>query len=333
MLRLFGVACVLVGLWASAQPGKDNVALQRARANIEALSYAEALRALEDAWQTPGNDRETVLEILRLQGLVATTLQQPGRAQAWFGMLLYLDPGATLPVDEWGPKPLRLLEELRAATDPQDVLRFQVLPPEGERPRVRVAQDRLKWGESVRFHFRAPQGAWSTQVVPLAEGEAELDGAPPGLAWWAELLGERVRALAQVGSAQAPLTTRGAGVAAAALAWPRPDFSRRQWTGVGLAATGVVALGGGAVLGLRAAASRAQITSAPRDDQGRVSGLTRRQALELDTRARRQAVAGNVLAGLGVMVAAAGAAIFFTAPAPSLDVTVLRGGVAVAGSL
>ncbi len=364
MLSLPGLACTLLVLGVSqtvepevASTGSStraNVHLERALEAIDALQYGEALGALDEAWQVEGNDRETVIEIVKLQGLVASTLNQAGRAQAWFGILLYLEPNFVLTVDEWGPRPFRLFAEIKAVTGPEDVLRFEADTSKPGTARVVLPQDRLGLVQSVRFHHRAAGVAvesssnWSMQTVAVSGGAASLEFTT-GIEneWFAELLGERERVLARSGSPSAPLRSgaSAAAVAQAFVAGPAkkveghrpfaafaPPFSQRQWGGVALAAGGLVTLGAGGVFGAQSASARETIDTAARDAQGRVTGLTRSEALALDRRMRGQAVAANILFGAGVALAGAGVGLFFTSPNATVGVSAAPGAVAMSGS-
>lgn len=92
--------------------------------------------------------------------------------------------------------------------------------------------------------------------------------------------------------------------------------------------------GVGLVLGLMSNDARAKVTNAPRDDLGRVTGLTQREASALEASARGQATVANVLFGVGGGLAAAGVVLIILGPSaePAVALSPAPGGVVVTGS-
>src|SRR5688572_13755520 len=107
----------------------ENEHLQKARQIVEELQYAEAAHALDAAWNSAGNDRETVLEILRLQAVVAATLGQPERARQLFRTLCYLAPDFVLSTADLGPKVTALFYEARGRILIDGALEFVAAVP------------------------------------------------------------------------------------------------------------------------------------------------------------------------------------------------------------
>ncbi|HEY1086193.1 MAG TPA: hypothetical protein VGE37_00815, partial [Archangium sp.] len=80
----------------AAPPAK----LVEARKLIDDLELEAALKALDAADKTEGNDRATVLEIYLLQGVAFGTLGKDAKTRDSFRKLLMLNPNAALPPDQ-----------------------------------------------------------------------------------------------------------------------------------------------------------------------------------------------------------------------------------------
>jgi hypothetical protein len=108
---------------------------------------------------------------------------------------------------------------------------------------------------------------------------------------------------------------------------------RRPLGGAVLGA-GVVAAGIGVFFGLQANDARKKFNSADRDDLGRVTSISQREAQALEASAHDQAVLANVLFGVGGGLAAAGLVLIIIGPdsAPSVALSPAPGGVVVSGS-
>jgi hypothetical protein len=130
------------------------------------LRYADAARALEEARAQPGNDRDALLEILEMQGVVAGMLQQPAKARAAFQTLLVLAPDHRLTGD-YAPRVVTPFFEAKAWVNDQDaaVHLEAATGSEGARPlAVQVNKDLLGLGRTVRFYLREGAG-WTAYVV------------------------------------------------------------------------------------------------------------------------------------------------------------------------
>ena len=349
LIRWAAPALLLAGA-ALAQPSSKNPNLERAQKILEELKYAEAAKSLDAAWNTPGNDHETVLEILKLQAVVAATLGQFDRARQLFRSLLYLAPDYELPEADLGPKVISTFFEAKGRVTADNVLRFEALPTERDEQRVQqigvsVKADPLKLARSVRFHTRIGVDNWQIKDARLTEGTASLPIEAPSLEWWAELLGEKDRVLALVGSPGKPLLTAKAApvatspsllppptpapeVSLEATAASRPNLKPFAYAAAG---AGVVALIAGIGVGAKAASIKGEIDGAMRESDGAISGISRSRAVELNDQMQGKASAANALFVTGAVLVGTGVALYFlsgdvkVAPTPS--------GVVVGGNL
>jgi hypothetical protein len=102
----------------------------------------------------------------------------------------------------------------------------------------------------------------------------------------------------------------GAAVGKQVAAAERPNLLVRFWPSWAGLATGVALLTPGVVLGATATADRAKLTDAPRDEAGRIVGITKAEAEAMQDDASSKALIGNVLMGAGAAVAVTGAVLF-----------------------
>ncbi|HVE81344.1 MAG TPA: hypothetical protein VND93_00785 [Myxococcales bacterium] len=301
-----------------------NPDLGRAVDLMDELKYPEAARVLEAARKRPGNDRATLLQILELQGVVASTLDQAERARGFYRALVSIDPDYKLSRD-YAPRVVTPFLEAKSWISRRGALQLQADPAPARGPisavGVKVPSDPVKLAKEVRFHWRADGGPWRTEQVPLAAGRASAPVAAQRLEWWAELLGEAQAVLAQEGSEQRPVAwgaprlelpppprTETAKplpprVPAAALA-EAPVPAPVSW---GLIALGGASAGVAGYFGWRSSDARARIAAAEVGADGLTRGLTQKDAYALDAQARQDAVVANVLFGAGAAVAAGGA--------------------------
>lgn len=318
-----------------------NPNLEHAQKILEELKYTEAARSLEAAWATPGNDRETVLEILKLQAVVAATVGQTDRARTFFRSLLYLAPDFDLQEGDLGPKTMSLYYEAKGRVTADNVLVFERLPTEKDavtvrRISVRVKSDPLKLGLTVRFHARVVKSQWEVKDSPLVENSASVVVGGAAVAWWAELLGEKDRTLARVGSLDQPIVdstpaaTQAPPAPAAAVSRPREPLNLRPLS-YGLAGAGALAAVTGLIFGISSNNAKGELDAAARDSAGRITGITRVQGLALDDRVRTRATVADTLFVTAVALVGTGALLFYVSR--DVKVGVSPAGVAIAGSL
>jgi hypothetical protein len=191
---------------------------------------------------------------------------------------------------------------------------------------VERTRDPLKMVRRVRFHLKPLDQGWTERLAELADKSASVSAEGASVSWWAEALGERDAVLLAVGSEAAPLL---AGEPSAPVAEQReppmspvpPDWaltrarpakgpSPLRLVACGAWGAGVVALGVGAVLGALSSSARAQLDGAATTPAGVVTGLTQKQAYQLDATVRSEATAANVLFAVGGALAVTGLVLF-----------------------
>ena len=331
---------LLLALPAWGEPSNPDLA--RARQLLDELRYSEASRALEAARAHPGNDRDTLLRILELQGVVAAMLQQPAKARAAFQTLAVLAPDHQLRGD-YAPRVVTPFFEAKGwVAEEQAALQLEPSATKTESfvesLTVQIKKDVLNMGHAVRFHLRADGAAWREVALPLEEGKASLAVKAERVQWWAELLDESQAVLALVGSETVPLNelsprlealTRAPTVPTETSSWSfGPPMRIASYALLGVAAgTGVT----GGYFGLRSRSARAEVEGAAVDENGVTTGLTQRQALELDQRARSSARLANILFGVAGATAIAGGTLWVLGKPVTVSATPV--GVTVGGEL
>ncbi|KFE60151.1 hypothetical protein [Hyalangium minutum] len=318
-LLVFTLALLLAPVAWGQTPNPD---LSRARESLEALRYSEATKALEAARARPGNDRETLLQILELQGVVAAMLNQSAKARTAFQTLAVLAPEHQLTGD-YAPRVVTPFFEAKGwVADQNAELRFETAPAEKtghniESLAVQATSDVLKLGRSVRFHLHPEGNTWTEQESPLVGGQASVEVKGERIRWWAELLDEQQAVLAQVGSAEAPLTELSPRLEALARALTEPvnpedsgSHSSLRTASYALlgAAVGTGAAGG--YFGWRSRSARKELEDAPVNEQGVTVGITQREAVALDERARSSAKVANILFGVAGATAIVGGTLW-----------------------
>lgn len=319
--------------------------LEEARKLIDDLEMEAALKALDAADKTEGNDRATVVEIYTLQGIAFGTLSKEAKTRDSFRKLLMIAPEATLPND-LPPRvrtPFFEAKEWVGANGPLTVTGDATLG-EGQVKSVTlvVSKDVLRLARTARFHLRATDGSKQTVDVPITGGKAEAVVGKAGVAWWAEVLSDRKGVILMVASASEP---RQAGEVAPVAQGPNPLEVQTQagapvpggWrrpTGFVLLGAGAVAAGIGVALGVSSAGARSRLTNATKDDQGRVTSITQAEAGPLEASANTQAAVANVLFGVGGALGAAGVVLVILGPSsePTVALSPAPGGLLVTGS-
>lgn len=328
-------------LWATpAALAVPNPRLVEARKLIDDLEFEAAVKALDAADKTAGNDRETVLEILTLQGVAFGTLGKEAKTRDSFRKLLMLAPGATLPADLPPRVRTPFLEAKEWAGTNGPLTARPGVELEGglvQSVRLTLEKDLLRQARAARFHL-AIEGVEQIVEAPFTAGEAVARVGRPAVSWWAEVLSERKGVLLEVGSAREPRQARTGDHPVAAATGVRTDAGPvsggwRRPTGFVLLGAGAVAAGVGLVLGAQSAAARAQLTNAARDEQGRVTGLKQAEAGPLEASANAQASLANVLFGVGGALGAAGVVFVVLGPVsePAVALSPAPGGLVATG--
>lgn len=335
-LHLLLAGLLLASSPVAAQIATANPELQRAQKYLEDLKYADAVKALDAAWSTPGNGLQTVLEILKLQAVTAATLGQQDRARVLFRTLIYLAPDFTLPEADLGPRVLALYFEAKGRVSVEGALRVEAGPAQKGLRAVHAVSvnvhDPQRLVKRVRFHTRLEGAGWKAQLAPLEGSRAALAVDASSIAWWAELLGENERVLGAIGTAVAPLTAAVAQPAAPA----QPEVAVSAGTNLKpaayvLAGTGALAAIAGLVFGIRSNNWKKQIEGADRDMNGVVIGITREKALSSNAELRTSATIANTLFITAAALAGTGIALYVLSP--GMQVTATPAGVALAGAL
>lgn len=329
-------ACLLSATPVSAASPK----LDEARKLIDDLEMESALKALDAADKTEGNDRATVLEIWLLQGIAFGTASKEAKTRDSFRKLLMLAPESTLPPD-LPPRvktPFFEAKEWAGTNGPTTaVATADFTGGVVKVVRVSMQKDLLRLGRTARFHLNTGAGE-QTVDVPFTQGKAEAPVDKPHVFWWAEVLSERKATLITLNSAAAP---REDGEAVVASAEPIPSVQKeapvsggwRRPTGFVLLGAGAVAAGVGAILGAQSSAARNRITNAERDAEGRVTSITQAEAGPLEASANTQATVANVLFGVGGALGAAGLVLVIIGPThePTVALSPAPGGLVVHG--
>jgi hypothetical protein len=326
----------------------SNADLKRAEELAAEYKYAEARAALQKARASKGLDRGSLLKVLELTGVVAAQLKQADKAQAAFRELLILDPTRTLS-GEYAPKVMTPFLEAQKQVKESGGLELDAevatAPGRVDSITVKVKRDPLGVGEQVRFHVQSASGAWRALAVPLTDYQAVLPTGGSEVYWWAELLGANEVQLALLGSPTEPRAEKvklpePAQVAEAA---PAPTkIIKIQETqsplrpiSYVLVGGALVAAGGGAYFGVRSSEAFTALDKVERDDQGRVTNLTERQAYELDKQGKEHATIANVLFISAGALAATGIVLWIVGMPKEVEVAIgpAPGGVVFAGTL
>lgn len=322
------------------------------------LQYAEARGALEAAIKRPGNDRETLLKIYELQGIVYATLNDAAKAGKAFQTLCVMDPERKLSGD-YPPRVMTPFYEARGRAGDLGKLELKALPAATGNGRVgqlavELASDPLKLVKKVKFHVRQDGGAWVELPADPSGKSFSVGVDAVKVEWWADGIGDRDAVFAQVGSEAQPKvdTASGAPVATKdpSLAPPPPPaeeerivtskssgggLSAGRLAGIAMIAGGAVAAGVGAVFGVMANQAKAKIDSAELDGMNRVIGITQREAYQLDSQVRTNATLANVLFVAGGLLAAGGVVVFLaggSSSSGSVSLAPAGSGVVLTGS-
>ena len=341
-----------VALLAAVANGAPNPKIGEARKQFEDLDFEKAARTLAAAEATPGNDREQVLEILQLQGIVFGTMNKEAKARDAFRELLTLSPDFTLEgnhpprvrtpfyeAKEWVDSNIPLQLEPRAMFD-TTVTALTVL----------VKKDTLRLAKGARFLIdQGPEPR--SRDVAFVNGVAKVELDAPKVAWRVQVLGAKDAVVLELG----PFTHQGSSAPAVAAATTTPttvaptmtptppptataSTTEGSWmrpTSYGVLGAGAVALGVGVVFGVMANEARTRVTGAMTNEGGLITSVTQRDAAALEARMKQQGTIANVLFGVGGGLLAAGAILFFvgapTANGTQVSLNLSPAGIAVTG--
>ncbi|MFT3712256.1 MAG: hypothetical protein QM817_31815 [Archangium sp.] len=338
--------CVVAATLAVAPPE-----LKNAEGLMAKYKYAEAQAQLKKARAAKGLDRASLLRILELQGIAAGQQRQAGPATQAFSELLTLDPGHKL-AEEFAPRVMTPFFEAGQAVNEAGALELKAAAVSASNGRltalnVEVPKDALKLVRSLVFHISI-NAPWSTRTVPLEGGKASTPVDATEVQWWAELLGENDAQLVVLGSESNPLVATPPAPMVSATAPPplppsaEPVVTKSASSGGAVRTASffvmggaVVAAGVGAFFGVRSSTALGSITGATRDDQGRITSLTEREAAARGAQAASDGLIANILFVSAGVVAAAGIVMFIVGgPETPARVTLAPalGGFALSGS-
>jgi hypothetical protein len=346
-------ACV-VAVALSANPD-----LEKAVRLVGDLQYAEAQGALDAALKRTGNDRDTLVHIYELQGIVYGTLNQATKAAKAFQTMLVLDPDHK-PGGDNPPRVMTPFYEARGRA--ADLGKLDAKPLTAAVAGGRVAQlavevtaDPLKMVKKVRFHFKVDDKPWADPSAEVVGKNASVNTDGYSVKWWAQVLGDRDAVLVEIGSdagprqegSPAPVVSNDIKVAprddVAAPPLPPPTTARASVSegpstmrvaSLGLMGAGVVALGVGVALGVLSFVDRNAVNNATRNQTGVVTGIKQTDAYALDATVRWAAPAANVLFAVGGALALGGVLLFILSPSSSGSLALVPSGpgLSLAGS-
>jgi hypothetical protein len=216
VMRTGAVAGLLLSSMAAASPTLD-----RARALVGDLKYAEAGKVLQAAEAATGNTRADLIEIYELEGIVFGSLNKAEAAQLAFARLLSLDPEhklngkfaprVTTPFYEAKGKahemgPLTAVPGAGYAAEKVTSLGFTLKDPASIAKKliVTVSEDGKPWR-------KVTLAASQQLLVPVSATQ---------LYWFAVVLGDHDAVLLEVASAAAPTLQR---APTATIVEPRPE--------------------------------------------------------------------------------------------------------------
>lgn len=342
LTALVAVLCMSLPALAGSPPR-----LVEARKLIDDLEMEAALKALLEAEKAEGNDRASVLEIYLLQGIAFGSLGRDAKTRDSFRKLLMLDPQAKLPADQ-PPRVRTPFTEAKdwALTNGPLTVSAEAVVEQGlvKHLAVSVQKDVLRQARVARVHWKTTGGAEQVVDVPLTAGAAEAPVSGASVTWWVEVLSDKKGVIAEVGTAAQPRQDPAPSVKAAPVAVEGGGLEVREtrvvsggWrrpTGLVLLGAGAVAAGVGAIFGVQSSGSRASLAGAATDGEGRVTGLTQRDAATLEAQANSQATLANVLFGVGGALGAAGLVFTILGPVtePVVTLAPAPGGAVVRGS-
>ncbi|MFT3841120.1 MAG: hypothetical protein QM723_29280 [Myxococcaceae bacterium] len=182
--------------------------LEKARRSMLEKKPGDAAKAVEAALKTPGNSRETLIELYELKGLSQAEMGQAPKAIEAFLDLLELDPVHEL-AGKHSAKVTTAFKQARKQQGEGLEIKQAKAGLDGKGRVIRIAlkvkNDERHLVEKVVFHYRADSGQWT-------DGDGELSGMyaafsldAASVEWWAEVKGLNDAALAKVGSQDQPV--------------------------------------------------------------------------------------------------------------------------------
>lgn len=331
--------CAVLLCVASVAFAEDGAALlERAKTQLDDLDADGAVKTLALAEKQPGNARATLEELHLWRGIAFGVLGNKSAMQEAFRWLLLVKPDAKLPADQ-PPKVQTPFYEAKAWVEGVGPMTFtpsaEVAQGKLSALSVKVERDALRLVRGVRFHLLV-DGVAREQEEALHTGVATTPVAATKVSWWAEVLTDNEGVLATVGSASAPRVDAAAespAVASVSQA-PASDGAWRRPFGGALLGAGAAAAIAGGIVGVLSRMDRDQVNNATSDDSGRITSLTQREAVALESAARTKAGVANALFITGGALAAVGVVFVIWGPGekPLAQLTPTPGGLLISGS-
>lgn len=297
------VALALSAVLAAQPPAQR---LAEARRLVDDLQYEKALKAVDAALAQGDIDHETLVGLYELAGIAYATLDKTAKAKESFQQLLSIAPEYQLSKN-LPPRTRTPFFEAKTWLGNVSPVSASVEPVRAggvvTELVIVVKDNALVAARSTRVTLSVPGKAVETLALKLEGKRASTPVGAPTVAWKVEVLGDK--GVLHVASGEAkpvevispppppPVVTAAGGT------WKRT-------TGIVLGAAGLAALVGGGVFGWLSADARARISSAERDMNGTVTGITQVQAAQLDAAARSNATIANALFIAGGVLAASG---------------------------
>lgn len=280
-------------------------ALHEATRALDDLQYQAALDKLPAESAISGWRKEEVLEGFSTRALALLGLKRDGEAKQVFQRLFSIAPEWVLP-DQYGPRVRTFVSSVRA-----EAVRNGVLSVRFEGGVLRITRDPFGLGKELEVSWREPEGAWQSTKMSLEDRQPAPWPREKRLEVWGRVLGLEGSTLYEWASENAPIRLEPQAVVSVAggkEAAARP-LGMFGIVGIGAGAVGVIsaAIGVGFAVDSQAA-ERAQ-ANATRDDEGRITSPTQRQAFELDRQAASSAGAATAFFVTGGALVAAGATL------------------------
>lgn len=296
--------------------GQPSTRFAEAQAAFDELQFEKALKLAPPPAQWKGLSRSEVVQVLSVRALSLASIKRDDEASLAFRQLLSVEPGFVLP-EQFGPRVRTVFLEARDAAQ-----RAGGLTLKASDGTLSLSGNAAGLAEQVRVGWAGT----STTVTP--ERLSQPPWPPETKEVWAVVLGPGASVLLEWGSPEQPRPLR----AASALPPPPPPppvaapTSALRTVGLVTGIVGVAGMVGGAVALALAGRPAEALSGVARDDQGRVTSLTQRDAFALDAAANTAWQAGGGLLIGGAIALVTGAALFFVG---SAQVAAGPGGVAV----
>lgn len=295
---------VLSSAGAVTVPSAEQLsAAQRAFDELE-FDKVPALAPPPASWK--GLSRAQVVQVLTLRALSLASVKRDEEAGEAFRQLLSLEPGFTLP-EQFGPRVRTVMLEQKDAASRAGqlslVLEGQTLVLHGTAFGL-ASNVALTWVDAQGVHKKTLVAA-ERIAVPWGAGAQKA---------WGAVLGPGGSEVLVWGTEAAPNR-----LGAADLTPPPPPpneqrFSGTAWGGFVAAGMALSALAVGSGLVVSANRPSQVLSSAMRDQQGRLISLTQRQAFALDAEAQTAWQVGGALLVAAGVAAAASVTLFLVGP-------------------